>query len=137
MTPSFLRMREIFAPVVLVSFRILHPEYRHVIRNFRFHTRRLNASNRDNASGFAKRLIILIQMIQKVFGGDTMAKAQNKESYIRFNNGHTSGESFVCPGRPFASRNKEHIETIRRIIMENRCVTIEEIAYEMGICIGS
>ena len=44
-----------------------------------------------------------------------------------------SVESEVCSGRPSTSRNKEVIEKVRQIVMEDCCLIIREIVEEVGI----
>ena len=48
-----------------------------------------------------------------------------------------SVESEACSGRPFASQNKEVIEKVRQIVMENHHLTLRKIVEEVGISRGS
>lgn len=119
---------------LLMHIPVITPRIQACHTQFSFSHKKIERIEQRYCIRFCEKIdntqVQLIQMIQKVFGDNTMGKDQKKESYIRFNHGHTSGESFVRRGRAFASRNEEYIETIQRIITENCCVTIEEIAYE-------
>ena len=48
-----------------------------------------------------------------------------------------SVDSEARSGRPSTSQNKEMIEKVRQIVMEDRRLTIREIVEEMGISRGS
>ncbi|XP_064100988.1 protein GVQW3-like [Macrobrachium nipponense] len=78
-----------------------------------------------------------IQKIQQAFGDEAMGITQIKEWYNRFKQGQTSVESKPRSGRPSTSRNEEFIENVRRIVEDDRRITINEITEEVGISTGS
>jgi hypothetical protein len=102
-----------------------------------------------------------IRKIQQAFGNDAMGVTQIKEWYNRFKkkrrslgrhssladqshgvynqfkNGRTSVDSDQGTGRPSASRNCDAINKVRSFIMEDRRLTIQEIASDIGISDGS
>jgi len=48
----------------------------------------------------------------------------------------TVGEE-TRPGQPSASTNNDHAKRVHAVIHGNRCLTIREVADEVGISIGS
>jgi hypothetical protein len=78
-----------------------------------------------------------IWKIHRVFGDDAMGIAQIKEGYIRFKNGRTSVESDARSSRPSTNRNDELIDKVRTLVVQDRRVTIRELAEEVGIYTGS
>jgi len=79
----------------------------------------------------------IIRKIQRVFGDDAMGITQIKEWYNRFKYGRTSVESDARSGRPSTSRSDELIDQVRTLVMQDRRVTILELAKEVGISSGS
>jgi len=77
-----------------------------------------------------------IRRIQWVFGDDTMGITQIKEWYNRFKSGRKSMESDARSGRPSTSRNDDLIDQVRAFVMQDRCVTVRELAEEVGLCTG-
>ena len=77
-----------------------------------------------------------IGKIQRIFGDDAMGITQIKEGYNRFKDGRTSVKSDARSGRPSTSRN-ELIDQVRALVMQNRRVTVRELAEEVGISTGS
>lgn len=61
-------------------------------------------------------------------------KTEIKQSYNCFRHGRTSMDSESRSGRPPTKRKKELIEKVQWIVMKYRPVTIQETAYEVGIC---
>ena len=78
-----------------------------------------------------------IQKTQQAFGDEAMGITQIKKWYNRFKQGETSVESKPRSGRPSTSRNEEFIAKVRRIVMKDHRITINEIAGEVGISTGS
>ena len=75
--------------------------------------------------------------IQRVFGDDAMGITQIKEWYNRYKDGRTSVESYARSGRPSTSRNDELIDQVRALVMQDRRVTAQELAEEVGISTDS
>ena len=78
-----------------------------------------------------------IRKIQQVFSNDAMGITQSKEWYNRFKDGRISVESDTRSSRPSTSRNDELIDQVRALVMQDRRVTIRELAEEVGISTGS
>ena len=66
-----------------------------------------------------------------------MGITQIKEWYNRFKDGRTWVESDARSGRPSTSRNDELIDQVRTLVMQDRRVTVRELAEEVGISTGS
>jgi len=77
-----------------------------------------------------------IRKNQRVFGNDAMGITQIKEWYIRFKVGRMSVESDARSGRTSKSRNEGFIDQVRTLVMQNRRVTVRELAEEVGINTG-
>jgi transposase len=77
-----------------------------------------------------------IRKIQQAFGDDAMGATQIKEWFNRFKDGRTLADSDQHSGRPSTSRNANIIENVRSLILEDRRLTVREIANEVGISIG-
>jgi AraC-like DNA-binding protein len=78
-----------------------------------------------------------IREIQQVFVDDVMGATHIKEWFKRFKDGRALTHSDQRSGRPSTSRNANVIENVRSPIMEDRRLTIREIADEVGISTGS
>jgi transposase len=66
-----------------------------------------------------------------------MGATQIKEWFNRFKDGRTLADSDQRSGRPSRSRNANVIENVRSLILEDRRLTVREIADEVGISTGS
>ena len=77
-----------------------------------------------------------IQKIQQVFGNDAMGITQIKKWYNRFKDGQKSVESDARTGRSSTSRNDDLIDQVRTLVMQDRRVTVRELAEEVGISSG-
>lgn len=71
-----------------------------------------------------------VQKIPQGFGDDTVAKTQVKVRYTCFKHDHSPVENEACTGGPSRSQNTELIETVWQIVMEDHCVTMQEIIDE-------
>ena len=78
-----------------------------------------------------------IRKIQLVFGDDAMGITQIMEWHNLFKNGRTSVESDARSGRPSTSRNDDLTDQVRTLVMQDRRVTVRELAEEDGISTGS
>jgi len=73
-----------------------------------------------------------IRKIQRVFGDDAMGIIQIKVWYSRFKDGRISMQSDTRSGRLSTSRNDDLIDQVRTLIMQDRRVTVRELAEEVG-----
>ena len=77
------------------------------------------------------------EKIQQVISDDAMGITQMKEWYNRFKDGRTSVKSDARSGRPSTSLNEELVDQRRTLVMQDRRVTVRELAEEVGISTGS
>ena len=77
-----------------------------------------------------------IRKIQQAFG-DAMSITGIREWYNRIKDGCTSVDSEPRHGRSSTSRNDNVINQVRTLVMQDRCITIRELADEVGVSIGS
>jgi hypothetical protein len=78
-----------------------------------------------------------IQKIQQAFGDDAMGATQVKEWFNCFKDGRTLADSDQRSGRPSTSWNANVIENAHSLILEDRRLTVREIADEVGFSTGS
>ena len=68
------------------------------------------------------------QLLQQAYGEDAMGRTQVFDWFHRFKEGRNSVESDPHSGRPSTLRNEEMIAKVRTIILNNRRLTVREIA---------
>ena len=78
-----------------------------------------------------------IGKIQQAFGNDALSPTQTKQWFRCFKYGRASVESDHRSGRPSTSRNDEVMDQMHEKVLEDRHITIQEIAGELGISTGS
>ena len=66
-----------------------------------------------------------------------MSITRIKEWYNRFKDGSTSVDSEPRHGRPSTSRNDNVINQVRTLVMQDHHITVQELADEVGVSIGS
>jgi transposase len=71
-----------------------------------------------------------IRKIQQAFGDDAMSITRIKEWYKRFKDRSTSVAKEPRHGRPSTSRNDNVINQVRTLVMQDRCITVRELADE-------
>jgi len=77
------------------------------------------------------------KMLQQAFGDECMSRTQCFEWYNLFKTGRTSLDEDPRSGRPSTSTDDVHIDAVRDLILQNRRLTIREIAKDVGISFGS
>jgi len=82
---------------------------------------------------FGDRQMETIRKIQRNFGDDAMGITHIKKCYNRFEYGRTSVESDARACRPSTSRNDELTDQVRTFVMQDRRVTVREVAEEVGL----
>jgi histone-lysine N-methyltransferase SETMAR len=81
---------------------------------------------------------IAIHGRMKIQYGDACLSLQQVYEWDRkFKNGVSSVTDIDRPGRPHTANTPESLEQVERIIRENRRITIDEVALELGISHGS
>ena len=78
-----------------------------------------------------------IRKIQQAFEDDAISITRIKEWYDRFKDGSTSVDSEPRQGRPSTSRNDNVINQVRTLVMQDRRITVRELADVVGVSIGS
>ena len=76
------------------------------------------------------------KMLQQAFRDECMSRTQCFECYSRFKTGRTSIDEDSRSGRPSTSTDDVHIDAVH-LILQNRRLTIREIAEDVGISFGS
>ena len=78
-----------------------------------------------------------IRKIQQAFGNEVLSPTQIKQWFKRFKDGCASVESDPRSGRPSTNRKEEVMDQVRKKVLENRRLTVQEIVAEVGISTGS
>ena len=73
-------------------------------------------------------------MLTKAYGESAMSKARVYERYKRFQDGREDVEDDERPG---TSTTDENVEKVKEMVMNDRRITIREVADDVGISIGS
>ncbi|XP_033610182.1 uncharacterized protein LOC111871520 isoform X2 [Cryptotermes secundus] len=76
-------------------------------------------------------------MLTKAYGESVMSKTRVYEWYKRFQDGREDVADDERPGRPSTSTTDENVEKVKAMIMNDRRITIREVADDVGISIGS
>jgi len=76
-------------------------------------------------------------MLHKCYGDDTLSKTQVYQWYDYFKSGREAVNDDARPGRPSTSKTDENIDDIEKSLIENRKLTIREIAETTNISFGS
>ena len=75
-------------------------------------------------------------MLTVAFGESTMSRTQVQLWYNRFKEGREDVNDDARPGRPSTSTTDENIEAVKKMILDNRRITIREVADDAGISFG-
>ena len=76
-------------------------------------------------------------MLTKAYGKSAMSKTRVYEWYKRFQDGLGDVEDDERPGRPNTWTTDENVEKVKEMVMNDRRITIREVADDVGISIGS
>ena len=76
------------------------------------------------------------EILTVVFGESTMSRTQSQLWYNRFKEDRENVNDDTCPGCPSTSTD-EIIEAVKKMILDNRRITIREVADDIGISCGS
>ena len=75
----------------------------------------------------------VLKMLNIAFGESAMSKTRVYEWYKRFQDGREDVEDDERPGRPSTSQTDENVEKVKEMIMNDRRITIRELADDVGI----
>jgi len=76
-------------------------------------------------------------MIRRAYGNEATSRARCFEWHARFERGRTSLEDDERSGRPSTSSAPKNVESIRRLVHENRRRTIKDIAAIVNVSHGT
>ena len=76
-------------------------------------------------------------MLTKAYDESAMSKIRVYASYKRFQDGREDVEDDERPERPSTSTTDENVEKVKEMVMNDRRITIREVADDVGISIGS
>jgi predicted HTH transcriptional regulator len=77
------------------------------------------------------------RMLQKAFGDETMSQKNFYKWYKDFKEGRERVDDLERSGRPTTSIDEQHIKKIKELVLENRRLTIRDLADMLAISIGS
>lgn len=78
-----------------------------------------------------------LEMLEKCFGNDSLKKTVVYQWHERFKSGRESIEDDERSGRPSTSKTDENIDEVKEMLVNNRKLTIREIAEDLNIAYGS
>ena len=76
-------------------------------------------------------------MFKVAYGEFTVSQKSVYKWYKLFTEGRKEANDDARPGRPSTSTTNENTEAVMKIDMENRRITIREVAEDVGISVGS
>ena len=76
-------------------------------------------------------------MLKVAYGECTVIQKSVYKWYKLFTEGREEVNDDAHPGRPSTSTTNENTEAVKKIVMENRRITIREVAEDVGISVGS
>ena len=76
-------------------------------------------------------------MLAVAFGKSIMNRIQVQLRYNRFKEGREDVNDDARPDCPSMSTSNENIEAVMKMILDNRQITIRELAADVGIAFGS
>jgi transposase len=77
----------------------------------------------------------IIRLMQAQYGDNCLSRSKIYEWTDHFKKGRTSVCDEERSGRPSASRTENNIQTVERIVWENRRITVDDTA-EASICLA-
>ena len=77
------------------------------------------------------------EMLTKAHGESAKSITRVYEWYKRFPDGREDVEEDEHPGRPSSSTTDENVEKVKEMVINDRRITIREVADDVGISIGS
>ena len=79
----------------------------------------------------------VIEMVEKAFGDDAMKKSAVHKWYKRFEEGREETTDEDRSGRPSTSITPENVDAVKDLVLQDRRITVREVAEELGISVGS
>ena len=76
-------------------------------------------------------------MLKVAYGECTVSEKSIYKWYKLFTEGREDVNDDAHPGRPSTSTTNKNTEPVKKIVMENRRITIREVAEDVRISVGS
>ena len=76
-------------------------------------------------------------MLKVAYGECTVSQKSVYKWYKLFTEGREEVNDDARPGRPNTSTTNENTEAVKKIVMENRRITIKEVSEDVGTSVGS
>jgi len=80
-----------------------------------------------------KSAVETIELINKAYGGAAMSRAIVYRWYPRFQDGREDVKDDARSGRLSSARTDENVESVRRLLTEDHCTTLQMIADRLNI----
>lgn len=79
----------------------------------------------------------VLEMLRVAYGDCTLSQKNVYRWYKLFKEGRENVNDDARPGSSITSKTDENVEKVKEIVMENRRITIREVADDVGISVGS
>ena len=80
-----------------------------------------------------KSAVEMFELINKAYGSAAMSCAIVYRWYARFRDGREDVKDDARSGRPSTARTDENVESVRHLLTEDRCTTLQMIAGSLNI----
>jgi len=80
-----------------------------------------------------KSAVETIELINKAYGSAAMSRANVYRWYARFRDGREDVKDDAKSGRPSTARTDKNVESVRRLLTEDRRITLKMIADRLNI----
>jgi len=121
---------------VLHNTSVCHHECLHIC-DFSIDVKLKQTANIEFCVKFGKPRAETFEMIRRGYGNEAMSRARCFEWYARFKRGQTLLEDDERSGRTSTSSPPKHVETIRRLVHEDRRITIKDIVTIVNASYGT
>lgn len=78
-----------------------------------------------------------LEMLTVAYGECTLSKKNVYKWYKLFQEGRENVEDEARPGRPSTSTTDANVKEVKEMVLNNRRITIREVAEDVGISVGS
>ena len=78
-----------------------------------------------------------LELLKVAYGECTVSQTSVYKWYKLFTEGREEVNNDARPGRSSTSTTNENTEAVKKIVMENRRITIREVAEDVSISVGS
>ena len=78
-----------------------------------------------------------LEMLKVAYGETVLSKKNVYKWYKLLQDGREDANDEPRSGRPSTSTTDENVQAVKKIVLENRRITIREVAEDVGISLGS